>query len=112
MEQQRDELDGPGSPQQRMGLDGAMADVVRAARHLLADAAREPAEAPALGVAVARAAAAASAGGLHADALASALDAALTRAGEDMPPEETEGLRAAVAALVLRAHLGGVSSVE
>ena len=79
-----------------------MAEVIRAAQRALTS---EPAEVPALRGAVSQAARAAGAAGLRPEALLGALDAALARAlGDD--GHDIDRLRAAIAALLLRTHLG------
>ena len=101
---QHDGNGGPGGPpHESTTVAVAMAAVVRAARRVLAS---EPIDAAEIHAALAQATRAAAACGLRADGLLAALDQAIARAGADAPEHEQERLRATVAALALRAHLG------
>jgi len=93
-----------------------MADVVRAARRMLASEptteatdgtdATQTTHATEMRAALADAARVAAADGLRPDRLLAALDDAVAHAGCDASTHEQEYLRATVAALALRAHIG------
>ena len=93
----------PGPPHELKALHVAMAEVVRAARRALVGDGRDAAG---IRAAIAHAARVGAAHGLRPDGLLAALAEAVARAGGDAPTHEQERLRATVAALALRAHLG------
>ena len=89
------------------GLEQAIADILQESRRALAHGGIDLPESPALQDAVERAARAARAAGVGADGLFAALDAAVTRLGHEVIPNDGEAVRAAVAALLLRIRVSG-----
>jgi hypothetical protein len=94
------------------GLERAIADILQESRRALAHGGNDLPETPALQVAVERAARAARAAGVGADGLFTALDAAVTRLGHEVIPNDGEAVRAAVAALLLRIRVSGPHSTS
>ena len=98
---------GAGGHERTTALDDAIAEILQEARRALERDATPLAETPAMCDAVARAATAAESAGLGADTLFAALDRAVTALGHEYIPNDGERIRAAVAALLLRARVSG-----